>query len=40
MTGTPQPLAELLTGKGVRATPQRLEVLAELARDGNDVTAQ
>jgi len=40
VTGTPQPLAELLTGKGVRATPQRLEVLAELAREGNDVTAQ
>jgi len=36
----PQPLRELLTGKGVRPTPRRLEVLEELAREGNDVTAQ
>jgi Fur family ferric uptake transcriptional regulator len=40
VTGVPQALGELLTGKGVRATPQRLEVLEELAREGNDVTAQ
>ncbi len=40
MAETPQPLTELLTGKGVRPTPQRLEVLEELAREGNDVTAQ
>ncbi|MBV8258252.1 MAG: transcriptional repressor [Actinobacteria bacterium] len=30
----------MLTGKGVRPTPRRLEVLEELAREGNDVTAQ
>ncbi len=33
-------LAGLLTRKGVRATRQRLEVLAELARERDDVTAQ
>ena len=40
MSERPQPLRELLTGKGVRPTPRRLEVLEELAREGNDVTAQ
>ena len=40
MSERPQPLQELLTGKGVRPTPRRLEVLEELAREGNDVTAQ
>jgi Fur family ferric uptake transcriptional regulator len=33
-------LAGLLARKGVRATRQRLEVLAELARERDDVTAQ
>jgi len=33
-------LSELLAGKGVRVTPRRLEVLAELARERDDVTAQ
>jgi Fur family transcriptional regulator, ferric uptake regulator len=37
---TPQDLDELLERKGVRATPRRLEVLAELARERDDVTAQ
>ena len=32
--------AGLLARKGVRATTQRLEVLAELARERDDVTAQ
>ena len=30
----------LLSGSGVRATPGRLEVLAELVREPNDATAQ
>ena len=33
-------LSELLARKGVRATPRRLEVLEELAREPDDVTAQ
>ena len=33
-------LSELLVRRGVRATPRRLEVLAELARERDDVTAQ
>ena len=33
-------LPGLLARKGVRATPQRLEVLAELSREQDDVTAQ
>ena len=33
-------LAGLLARKGVRATRQRVEVLAELARERDDVTAQ
>src|SRR4051794_12055778 len=33
-------LAELLERNGVRATPRRLEVLEELAREQDDVTAQ
>jgi Fur family transcriptional regulator, ferric uptake regulator len=37
---TPQELGELLERKGVRATPRRLEVLGELARERDDVTAQ
>lgn len=40
MTESPQALAELLSAKGVRPTPRRLEVLEELSREGNDVTAQ
>ena len=40
MTATVQQLGELLARKGVRATPRRLEVLAELARERDDVTAQ
>jgi Fur family ferric uptake transcriptional regulator len=32
--------AELLAAKGVRATKQRLEVLQELGRERDDVTAQ
>ena len=43
MGSSPQPeraLAELLAAKGVRATKQRLEVLGELARERDDVTAQ
>lgn len=35
-----QRLEDLLAEKGVRATPRRLEVLAELARERDDVTAQ
>jgi Fur family ferric uptake transcriptional regulator len=34
------PAAELLRERGVRVTSQRLEVLDELGREGNDVTAQ
>jgi Fur family ferric uptake transcriptional regulator len=33
-------LSALLEKRGVRATPRRLEVLEELARERNDVTAQ
>jgi Fur family ferric uptake transcriptional regulator len=33
-------LSELLERNGVRATPRRLEVLEELAREPDDVTAQ
>jgi len=33
-------LSELLANRGVRVTPRRLEVLAELARERDDVTAQ
>ncbi len=40
MTPAPRDLAERLTRKGVRATPRRLEVLTELARERDDVTAQ
>ena len=36
----PQDLTELLERKGVRPTPRRLEVLAELARERDDATAQ
>jgi Fur family transcriptional regulator, ferric uptake regulator len=35
-----QDLSELLERNGVRATPRRLEVLEELARERDDVTAQ
>jgi Fur family ferric uptake transcriptional regulator len=35
-----QDLPALLAGYGVRATPRRLEVLEELARERDDVTAQ
>src|SRR5213593_1052004 len=35
-----QDLPALLVEHGVRATPRRLEVLAELARERDDVTAQ
>jgi Fur family transcriptional regulator, ferric uptake regulator len=35
-----QDLAELLQRKGVRPTARRLEVLAELARERDDATAQ
>src|SRR5207302_1888755 len=38
---TAQPeLSDLLERNGVRATPRRLEVLEELARERDDVTAQ
>lgn len=40
MAARSQPLQELLSHKGVRPTPRRLEVLAELARERDDVTAQ
>jgi Fur family transcriptional regulator, ferric uptake regulator len=40
VAGTGQRLAELLERSGVRATPRRLEVLEELARERDDVTAQ
>jgi Fur family ferric uptake transcriptional regulator len=36
----PTRLVELLAERGVRATPRRLEVLGELAREHHDVTAQ
>jgi Fur family ferric uptake transcriptional regulator len=35
-----QDLTQLLERNGVRATPRRLEVLEELARESDDVTAQ
>ena len=40
MNAPSQDLAGLLEQNGVRATPRRLEVLAELARERDDVTAQ
>lgn len=40
MARATQDLGELLARHGVRATPRRLEVLAELARERDDVTAQ
>ena len=40
MNETPQDLTGLLERKGVRATARRLEVLEELARERDDVTAQ
>ncbi len=40
MTSTGQDLSELLERSGVRATARRLEVLEELARERDDVTAQ
>jgi Fur family ferric uptake transcriptional regulator len=36
----PVELTELLDRHGIRATPRRLEVLQELAREPDDVTAQ
>lgn len=40
MPTTRQALSELLEQSGVRATPRRLDVLEELARERDDVTAQ
>jgi Fur family ferric uptake transcriptional regulator len=40
VTASPQDLPALLERSGVRATPRRLEVLEELARERDDVTAQ
>jgi Fur family ferric uptake transcriptional regulator len=40
VTATRQDLSELLERHGVRATPRRLEVLEELAREQDDATAQ
>jgi len=40
VTTEPQDLGGLLERNGVRATPRRLEVLEELAREHDDVTAQ
>jgi Fur family transcriptional regulator, ferric uptake regulator len=40
MSSTTQDLPALLAEHGVRATPRRLEVLEELARERDDVTAQ
>jgi len=40
MAAQGQDLGELLQRHGVRATPRRLEVLQELARERDDVTAQ
>jgi Fur family ferric uptake transcriptional regulator len=40
VTATAQDLSALLGRNGVRATPRRLEVLEELARERDDVTAQ
>ena len=36
----PREVEELLRTRGVRPTRQRVEVLRELSREGNDVTAQ
>jgi Fur family ferric uptake transcriptional regulator len=40
MTTAPQDIEALLERNGVRSTPRRLEVLEELAREPDDVTAQ
>ena len=40
MATAPQDLDALLERHGVRSTPRRLEVLEELARETDDVTAQ
>lgn len=40
MTELSQDLSSLLERNGVRATPRRLEVLEELARERDDATAQ
>jgi Fur family transcriptional regulator, ferric uptake regulator len=40
VAATRQGLSELLERNGVRTTPRRLEVLEELARERDDVTAQ
>jgi len=40
MTTASQDPRELLERSGLRATPRRVEVLAELARERDDVTAQ
>ena len=40
MSTAPQDLSGLLERRGVRPTPRRLEVLEELARERDDVTAQ
>ena len=40
VSASTQELGALLERHGVRSTPRRLEVLEELAREGNDVTAQ
>ena len=40
MTASEQDLSALLERSGVRATARRLEVLGELARESDDVTAQ
>ncbi|HET7568216.1 MAG TPA: Fur family transcriptional regulator [Gaiellaceae bacterium] len=40
MASASQDLGELLERHGVRSTPRRLEVLEELARERDDVTAQ
>jgi Fur family ferric uptake transcriptional regulator len=40
MSSSAPDLTALLEKRGVRATPRRLEVLEELARERNDVTAQ
>ena len=40
MTASEQDLSALLERSGVRATARRLEVLEELARESDDVTAQ
>ncbi|HZT54541.1 MAG TPA: Fur family transcriptional regulator [Gaiellaceae bacterium] len=40
MDAAPRDLSGLLERNGLRATPRRLEVLEELAREPDDVTAQ